>query len=150
MNMFKKQLKRKDLENKYYGYHIKKNINTKDEAIKYLEEITNYLNKYTYKSNNDFIVDLHKNFDIGSRKKFIYDEIIDILDGKQKVEEPIYFILGSLEEFMCQNFIYPRMGGKEFADCRTKNDNYLMNGYICLEEKNCIMEMIKVIKERID
>ena len=115
-----------------------------------MEEITNYLNKYTYKSNDDFIVDLHKNFDIGSRKKFIYDEIIDILNGKQKVEEPKYLILGSLEEFMCQNFIYPRMGGKEFADCRTKNDNYLMNGYICLEGKNCIMEMIKVIKERLD
>ncbi len=101
-----------------------------------MEEITNYLNKYTYKSNDDFIVDLHKNFDIGSRKKFVYDEIIDILNGKQKVEEPKYFILGSLEEFMCQSFIYPRMGGKEFVDCRTKNDNYLMNGYICLEGKN--------------
>ncbi len=91
----------------------------------------------------------NKDFDIGSREKFLYDDVIDILHGNKKVEDPIYFILGSLEEFMCQNVIYPRMSGEELINCRTKNDNYLMNGYICLEEKNCIMEMIEVIKERI-
>lgn len=99
---------------KFYGYHSKNNINDKETATNYLSEITTYLNKYFYESNNDFVM-------IG-RKKFVYDEVMDILDGNKKVENPIYFVLGSLEEFMCNNnFIsFGGMSGEDFAKMRDK------------------------------
>lgn len=150
----KKKLKRKDIA-KFYGYHSKNNINDKETAINYLNEITNYLNKYSYESNNDFLM-------LG-RKKFVYDEVMDILNGNKKVDDPIYFVLGSLEEFICNNNqVYFSdvdksklkngniIDGKDYVEIRNKNDNYIKYGYICLEEKEYIISMIKAIKERID
>ncbi len=152
--LFNKKLKRKDIAKKFYGYHSKNNINNKNAAINYLNDIINYLNNYTYESNNDFLM-------LG-RKKFVYDEVMDILNGNKKVNDSIYFVLGSLEEFICNNNqVYASdvdkskwknekiMDGKNYAEIRDKNDNYIKNGYICLEEKNIIIDMINKIKSKI-
>ncbi len=148
MNILKKQLKKEKFSKTFYGYHSSKRINDKKSALTYLDEIINYLNKYKYKSNKDY----DKIISMDSRKKFIYQEVIDILNKSKKVEDPIYFVLGSLEEYMCNNCFVQHLNidDKEFTKYRNLNDDYIKNGYMCLEEKNYIMSMIKEIKERID
>lgn len=143
MGLFEKcsKLKRKDISDKFYGYHSTNNINDVESASRYLDNIITYLNDYTYESDNNFVM--------AGRKKFVYDELIEIINGIKKVEEPIYFILGSLEEFICNNnFISSgELDGKEFFELREKNDNYISKGYISLEEKEYIQKMISSIKQ---
>ncbi len=134
------ELKRKDLADKFSGYHIKNNINDVESANNYLDSIIEYLNFFEYKSNDNFVF-------LG-RKKFIYDEIVDILNGKTNVDKPIYFVLGSLDEFMCNsNFIYP--SEDDYMNNREKNDKYMADGNICLEEKNCITNIINLMREKL-
>ena len=141
MKIFNKKLKRDNLSKKFYGYHQIHKVNDKEAAIKYLNEITDYLNNYSYKLNSDF--------ELNGRKKFLYDEVISVLKKEQKEDNPIYFVLGSLEEFMCcNNFL--SMEYENFVELRNKNDKYIKNGYISLEEKECIINMINIIKEGID
>lgn len=131
----KEKLKRQELANKYYGYHNEINIGTKDNVIRYLDEINKFLDKYEYTSDSNFVF-------CGS-KKIIHDEIIDILNGNRKEENPLYFILESLEEFMCNyNFI----NLKEDTIFKNRNDEYIKSGYICLEEKKYIGDLINNIK----
>lgn len=133
------KLTRKELANRFYGYHSKEKIDNSELAINYLNEIQNYLKNYNYDSDPDFIM-------VG-RKKYIYDEIIDIVNGNKSVDNPLYFILGSLEEFMCvQNQIYLENDTKEL---REKNDRYSNKGIICLEEKEYINKIIEEIKNYI-
>ena len=117
------------------------NIELKEQALDFLNELVLDLNKYEYPSNNDFV--------FGGRKKFTYDEIFDILDGKQKESKPLYFVLGLLDEFISNNN-HISMGeydGKDFTEIRDKNDRYISTGVICLEEKNCIDNIINKIKD---
>lgn len=135
------KLKRDEASTIYYEKRKKFNIELKEQALDFLNELVLDLNKYEYPSNNDFV--------FGGRKKFTYDEIFDILDGKQKESNPLYFVLGSLEEFISNNN-HISMGeydGKDFAEIRDKNDRYISTGIICLEEKNCIDNIINKIKE---
>ena len=134
------KLKRKDVADKFYGYHSVHNIGNVLVAKKYLDDITEYLNSFEYESDDDFV--------FSGRKKIIYNEIIDILDGKQNEKEPVYFVLGSLEEFICNNnFIYS--SENDYNNIREKNDKYIMNGYICLEEKEYFDRLISLIKEKL-
>ncbi len=145
------RLKREDLANKFYGYHIKNKINSSDLAINYLNELQDYLNNYDYENDRDFIM--------GGRKKFVYDEIVEILNGNKSVDDPLYFVLGSLEEFMCnQNQVYAEdvdkskwkngvIDGHDIKELRDKNDRYSNNGIICLEEKEYIDNIINAIKK---
>ena len=98
-------MKRSDIADKFYGYHSKNNINDPKLAINYLDQLIEFLDNYQYESDNDFIMK--------GNKKSIYDEIVSILDGTKKEENPIYFILGSLEEFICNNNYIPSMYGHE-------------------------------------
>lgn len=128
-----------------YGYHSKNNINDEKNALEYLNNIISILTKYSFDSDEDFVL-------LG-RKKVIYDEIIDILKGNKEVDNPIYFVLGSLEEFICNNnFVYMSDGDKwekGWEDLRTRNDRYSLKNIICLEEKNIIEDIINRIKDYI-
>lgn len=145
------KLTRKELVNRFYGYHSKAKIDNSFLTINYLRKIQESLNNYYYESDTDFIM--------GGRKKFIYDEIFAILNGNKIVDNPLYFVLGSLEEFMCsQNQIYPEdvdkskwqnglIDGNDIKEIRDKNDRYSNKGIICLEEKKYIENIIDEIKK---
>ncbi len=154
--MFEKRLKRKTVADKFYGYHYKNNINDPIAANKYLDMLIDFFNKYKFKSDDNFIM--------AGRKKFIYDEVIEILNGIKKVDNPIYFVLGSLEEFISNpNQVYfedvdkskwkqkengqKYIDGKDLAELRAKNGLYSVKGYICLEEKQYILNFINDIKK---
>lgn len=137
------KLKRDEASNIYYEKRKKFNIELKEQTLDFLNELVLDLDKYEYLSNNDFI--------FGGRKKFIYNEIIDVLDGKQKESNPLYFVLGSLDEFISNNnhISMGEYNGKDFNEIRDKNDRYISTGVICLEEKKCIDNIINKIKEYI-
>lgn len=152
--MFGNRLKRKDLSNKYDYYHVKNKINDKKHALIYLDELLNYLNQFDYYDDDNFI--------FGGRKKYLYDEIVRIIRNEQKEKEPLYFVLGSLEEFMCNgnmlnyndvdksNWINGKIiDGKDFIELRNKDDLYTNSGYICKQEKQKIIEIIDMIKKYI-
>ena len=127
------ELKRDEVSSIYYEKRKKFNIELNAQVAAFLNELAVDLNKYEYLSNNDFIFD--------GRKKFIYEEIFNILEGKQNESNPVYFVLGSLEEFISNNN-HISMGeydGHYFAEIRDKNDRYISTGVICLEEKNILI-----------
>ena len=141
----KKLLVRESLS-ELYGYHSKNNVIDEKSALEYLNNIIQTLSEYSFKSDEKFVL-------LG-RKKIIYDEINDILNGTKKVDNPIYFVLGSLEEFICNNnFVYmsdSEYWEKGWDDLRNRNDIYSKNNIICLEEKNVIEKIINKIKDYID
>ena len=150
--MFGNRLKRKDLSNKYDYYHVKNKINDKKQALIYLDELLNYLNQFDYYDDDNFI--------FGGRKKYLYDEIVRVIRNEQK--EPLYFVLGSLEEFMFNGNMLNYndvdkdkwingkiINGKDFIELRNKNDLYTNSGYICKQEKLKIIEIIDMIKKYI-
>ena len=152
--MFDNRLKRKDLNNKYDYYHVKNKINDKKQALIYLDELLNYLNQFDYYDDDNFI--------FGGRKKYLYDEIVRIIRNEQKEKEPLYFVLGSLEEFMCNGNMLNYndvdkskwingkiIDGKDFIELRNKDDLYTNSGYICKQEKLKIIEIIDMIKKYI-
>lgn len=152
--MFGNRLKRKDLSNKYDYYHVKNKINDKKQALIYLDELLNYLNQFDYYDDDNFI--------FGGRKKYLYDEIVRIIRNEQKEKEPLYFVLGSLEEFMCNGNMLNYndvdkskwingkiIDGKDFVELRNKDDLYTNSGYICKQEKLKIIEIIDMIKKYI-
>lgn len=91
---------------------------------------------------NSFEFESNENFVLCGRKKFIFDEITEILSGDKNVDNPIYFVLGSLEEFICNN---------NFANISDDNreliDKYNEIGIICAEEKEYIDKIILSIKD---
>ena len=137
-----KELIRNEIANKFYGKHNEINVENRDSVFNYLNELDNYLNNYQYESNSDFI--------FCGRKKSIYDEIIEIMNGTKSVDNPIYFILGSLEEFLSNNNVIHVSDsdalGINWNDLRDANDRYISTGVICLEEKNYIDDIINIIK----
>ena len=141
----KKLLVRESLS-ELYGYHSKNNVIDEKSALEYLNNIIQTLSEYSFKSDEKFVL-------LG-RKKIIYDEINDILNGTKKVDNPIYFVLGSLEEFIRNNnFVYmsdSEYWEKGWDDLRNRNDIYSKNNIICLEEKNVIEKIINKIKDYID
>ena len=152
--MFGNRLKRKDLSNKYDYYHVKNKINDKKQALIYLDELLNYLNQFDYYYDDNFI--------FGGRKKYLYDEIVRIIRNEQKEKEPLYFVLGSLEEFMFNGNMLNYndvdkdkwingkiIDGKDFVELRNKDDLYTNSGYICKQEKLKIIEIIDMIKKYI-
>lgn len=152
--MFDNRLKRKNLNNKYDYYHVKNKINDKKQALIYLDELLNYLNQFDYYDDDNFI--------FGGRKKYLYDEIVRIIRNEQKEKEPLYFVLGSLEEFMCNGNMLNYndvdkskwingkiIDGKDFIELRNKDDLYTNSGYICKQEKLKIIEIIDMIKKYI-
>ena len=95
-------------------------------------------------------------------EKYLYDEIVRIIRNEQKGKEPLYFVLGSLEEFMCNGNMLNYndvdkskwingkiIEGKDFIELRNKDDLYTNSGYICKQEKLKIIEIIDMIKEYI-
>lgn len=156
MSIFAKKLKREEIANKLYEYRKNNdgNLEIKSYTKGFIEIIENYINKSTFESDKDFI--------FGGRKKFLYNEFYDYLDNKEKhiLEDPIRFAIGNLEEFICNNNqVYAEdvdkskwkdgkiIDGKDIAELRRINDNYSSKGYICLEEKEYIIEMINRIKK---
>ena len=133
------KLKRKEVASKYYGKHNEINTENRDYVIYYLNEMYNFLNNYEYESNPDFI--------FCGRKKFIYDEIEEIMNGKKYVDNPVYFVLGSLEEFLSNNNEVHISDSDELGiswnDLRDANDRYISTGIICLEEMEIIKNIIK-------
>ena len=138
------KLKRKILSDKYYGHHTKVNVGTKENVLRYLEEISNFLHKYEFESDQNFI--------FCGRKKYIIDEIDNIINKDEISYDTICFILGLLEEFMCSNN-HIAMGEYDsitFTELRDKNDEYVNTGIICKEEKECIEEVVQKIKKYLD
>ena len=140
------KLQRQEAASKYNGKH--RNINTydKDSVINYLNDIEKYLNNYEYESNSDFI--------FCGRKKFIYDEVMEIMNRTKSVDNPVYFVLGSLEEFISDNndvhISNSNALGMSFSELRDANDRYISTGVICLEEKKYINSIIDRIKDEIN
>ena len=103
-----------------YGYHSKNNINDKNSTLEYVNKINSMLSNYSFDSDENFVL-------LG-RKKIIYDEICEILNGTKTVDNPLYFVLGSLEEFICNNnFVYmsdSEHWEKGWEDLRNRNDVY--------------------------
>lgn len=146
MNNTENKLKRNEIASKFYGYHSKNHIQESKETLDYLNILEEFLNNYEYNHDDDFIM--------GGRKKFIYNEILDILNGNQKENNPLYFILGSLEEFISNpNTVTfedldqsQSIDGKDLKELRDKNDRYSNKGFICLEEKAYIDNIIQGIR----
>lgn len=135
INLEKNRLSRTEA-NKIYD--LKK---IKDEDYqKYLEELKKFINKYYYESNPNFVL-------IG-RKKFIFDEIKQVLSGEQKEKDPVYFALGSLEEFISNNNTISS-AAENYNINIEKNNNYMKYGFICLEEKEIINNLIEQIEKKI-
>ena len=136
------KIQRQEVARKYYGKHSNINNEDKDSILNYLNEIKNYLNNYEYESNSDFIY--------CGRKKHIYEEIVNVLNETQKVDNPIYFALGSLEEFICNNNDVHISDsddiGMNWNELREANDRYINTGVICLEEKKYIDSIIDKIE----
>lgn len=129
-------LSRSELADKFFGYHLKHNIKDAETANEYLSSIINNLDSYQYAYDDNFVF-------VG-RKKIIYDELMDIINGTNEVDNPIYFMLGTLEEFMCNdNFINPST--ENYLENRDKNDKYNARGIICEQEKELILDMITKI-----
>ena len=63
------------------------------------------------------------------RKKYLYEEIINVLNKIQKVEDPIYFVLGLLEELLSSdNDVYISHSAKlgmNWNELRDANDRYI-------------------------
>lgn len=129
-----------------YGYPSKNHITDKKQALEFINSIISELSNYSFNSDDNFVL-------LG-RKKFIYDEINDILNGTKKVDNPLYFVLGSLEEFICNNnFLHisdAENWEKGWKDLKNRNDIYSLKNIICLEEKNVIEEIINKIIDNIN
>lgn len=137
----KVKLKRKKFSKIYYGKHAKINTNDLNCVFDYLNELNNYINKFKYKSDPDFI--------FCGRKQFVYEEILRIINGEQIENNPVYFILGSLEEFLLENFVCTNdclKLGITFNELRDANDRYIIKGIICLEEIEYFRKLIKKIE----
>ena len=149
------KLKRKDIADKLYEYRKNNDgkLDIKSYTNGFIEIVENFISKSIFESDNDFLM-------VG-RKKFLFDEFNDYLDNKEKhkLENPIRFAIGNLEEFITNNnwvnisdvdkskwkenkFI----NGKDFAELRDKNDRYSLAGYICLEEKEYIEKMLNRLR----
>ena len=142
MSIFGKKLKRKEIADKLYEYRKNNdgNLEIKSYIKGFIEIIENYISKSNFESDNDFLM-------VG-RKKFLFDEFYDYLDHKEKhkLENPIRFAIGNLEEFICNNnwvnfsdvdkskwIDGKTIDGKDFAELRNKNDRYSASGYICVK-----------------
>ena len=137
----KNRLTRTEIAKKFFGYHSFNKISNAEDTLNYLYMINEYLNSYKYLSDSNFV--------FCGRKKFVYDEIMDILNHKITEKEPLYFVLGSLEEFMGNNnFVVP--SDPLWIENRNKNDEYIKTGYICLEEKEYIYSILLAIKKYIE
>ena len=140
-----KNLKRKELRDKYVYYYEKNDISDNEHILIFLEGILKYLEEFEYEYDENFV--------FCGRKKFLYEEIIRIVNGEQKENDPIHFMLGSLNEFMRDdNFVSfgEEEAGIGFVELRDKNDLYSKEGVICKQEKTKIEEIINIIKEYIN
>lgn len=151
MQLFNNKLKRKDIAEKLYN--CRNSDNYENDFINIVE---NFISKHKFDSDKDFI--------FCGRKKFLYNEFYDYLDNKEKheSENPVRFAIGNLEEFICNNnYIVPEdvdkskwkdgkiIDGKDIVELRNKNDRYSATGYICLEEKEYIVEMLNRLKKEL-
>lgn len=151
MQLFNNKLKRKDIAEKLYN--CRNSDNYENDFINIVE---NFISKHKFNSDKDFI--------FGGRKKFLYKEFYDYLDNKEKhkSENPVRFAIGNLEEFICNNnHIVAEdvekskwkdgkiIDGKDIVELRNKNDRYSATGYICLEEKEYIVEMLNRLKKEL-
>ena len=136
-----KNLKRKELRDKYVYYYEKNDISDNEHILMFLEGILKYLEEFEYEYDENFV--------FCGRKKFLYDEIIKIVNGEQKENDPVHFMLGSLNEFM-RDDNFGSFGEDEvgigFVELRNKNDLYSKKGIICKQEKIKIEEIINIIK----
>ena len=140
------KLIRNEVANKYYGKHISLNYENKENIINYLDEMNKYLDSFEYESDSDFI--------FCGRKKFVYEEIIEIINGKGHLDNPVYFVLGSLEELITDNNSIPMSDsqrlGMDWNDLRDANDRYIKKGFICLEEIQYIKKIIVMIENYVE
>ena len=152
--IFKRKLLRGELGRKYYGYYSRHHIKTSEEAEKYLDKLDKYISNHKYKSNS--------NFKVMGKKKNKYEEIIQILSKKKEVDNPINYVLGSLEEIIYNpNHIYFSdvdrdkwvdtnvINQKDLKELIESDYKYYQSGVICLEEKEFIESVIHDIKEGI-
>lgn len=143
-NKFKNMIQ--EVASKYYGKHSNINIEDIDSISNYLNKMESFLNNYEYESSSDFI--------FCGRKKFIYDEIMKIMNGTKSVDNPIYFVLGSLEEFLSNNNDVHISDSDEIEmnwnELRDANDRYISTGVICLEEINYIRRIISLLKNGLE
>lgn len=151
MQLFNNKLERKKIAEKLYN--CRNSDNYENDFVNVVEK---FISKHKFDSDKDFI--------FGGRKKFLYNEFYDYLDNKEKhiVENPIRFAIGYLEEFICNNnHLSPEdvdkskwkneiiIDGKDIVELRNKNDRYYETGYICLEEKEYIVEMLNRLKKEL-
>ena len=151
MELLNNKLKRKDIAKKLYN--CRNSDNYENEFINIVE---NLISKHKFESDKDFI--------FGGRKKFLYNEFYDYLNNKEghKLENPVRFAIGTLEEFICNNnYIFVEdvdksnwkdgkiVDEKDIAGLKNKNDMYSVTGYICLEEKEYIIEMLNRLKKEL-
>lgn len=155
MQLFNKKpkLKRKEIAKKLYNYCKSNNDDNKLYIYNYIKIVEDYMSKSSFESD--------KNFLMMGRKKFLFDEFNGILnnsDQYKQIDEKLRFVLGNLNEFIVDiNFVsltelmeLEKEKGFSVSQLKNKNDDYYKKGYICLEEKQYIVNMINAIKERID
>lgn len=121
----------------------------------YVEELLGIIEKIisvsNFESDEDFV--------FGGRKKFLYEEFNNYLDNtSSKSDESLFLAINNLEEFICNNnygsFIElannsNMVDGKIIEKLRERNDKYSSKGYICLQEKEYIEQMINKLKDTI-
>lgn len=132
MGLFEKKLKRDKIAQKLCNGKRGDN-----DAVEFIDIVDKFFSSSIFESDNDFV--------IGARKSSIYNEVLEVLEKKKKVEDPLYFAVGSAQEFICNQNDVDRKSNN-FVELRDKNDRYSNKGYICLEEKNYIEDMVNAIK----
>ena len=155
MQLFKRKLKRNEITKELY--ECRKIEDDQTYTINFINTVEKYISKSYFENDEDFIM--------GGRKKFLFNEFNDTLDGNKEIkgiDNPIRFAIGDLEEFICNNNYLSTqdvdkskwkdgktIDGKDFFELREKNNRYSNKGYICLQEKEYIEKMISRIKDNI-
>lgn len=154
MFLVKKELKREEIANKIDIFYRDKD--NQDNILKLIKFVENEIHSYKYKSNKDYML-------LG-RKKALMSELEEILNkydenkySFSKDEELIRVLLQFITE---GNRAYPddvdkskwvdgkMINNSDLKELRDKCDRYTLCGVICLEEKQDILNMIDVIKQK--
>lgn len=135
------KLKRENLINiKDTQIEIKKENVTKEEYINYFNIIENEISNHLFEIDN--------RFSTYGRRDFLRQEFNKHLNKNDYVDALI-----NLQEYMCDYTSFltpadiPQEETRKFHDVLKDNDDYFRDGFICLQEKNIIIDMINQFKK---
>ena len=138
------KLERKALINYFVERNEIKQINaSKDEYVKFLNELENLIN------NHEFLYD--ERFVTYGRRNFLKQEFNNFLQNNKFMN-----CLIDLEEYVYGHSSFftfadiPQTKSSKFHDILKKHDDYYRDGIICLQEKDILLQMITDFKTKLN